>query len=148
MLPELVLRVRHAIYRTFAEGGLPLSAVIAGTLNLPLDEVRLAYRRLHDAHAVVLDPHTHEVWMARPFSAVPTPHKVTSGNRAWFANCAWDLFGIPPLLELPGARADSRCGDCDTPIVYRVDGGRLLDAHGVAHFALPAARWWDDIGYT
>ena len=147
MLSELVLRVRHAIYRTLAEGGVPLSVTLADKLNLPLDDVRLAYTRLHEAHAIVLDPTTREVWMALPFSAVPTPHRVTSGERAWFANCAWDAFGIPLLLGV-AARVDSRCGDCDAPIVYRVEGERLLEAHGVAHFAVPASQWWHDIGHT
>jgi hypothetical protein len=30
----------------------------------------------------------------------------------------------------------------------RVEGGELGEGDGVAHFAVPAARWWDDIGFT
>ena len=75
--------------------------------------------------------------MALPFSAVPTPHRVTSGARSWYANCAWDAFGIPSLIK-GEARIESACGDCDAPIVYRVERGRIVDAHGVAHFAVPA----------
>lgn len=147
MLSELVLRVRQAIYRTFAEGGVPRSAALSAQLKIPLEDIKLAYQRLDEAHAIVLDQRTQEVWMALPFSAVPTPHRVTSGERAWYANCAWDAFGIPALIK-GEARIESACGDCDAPIVYRVERGRLLDAHGVAHFVVPAARWWDDIGYT
>ena len=147
MLSELVLRVRQAIYRTFAEGGVPRSAALSAQLKIPLEDIKLAYQRLDEAHAIVLDQRTQEVWMALPFSAVPTPHRVTSGERAWYANCAWDAFGIPALIR-GEARIESACGDCDAPIVYRVERGRLLDAHGVAHFVVPAARWWDDIGYT
>ena len=147
MLSDLVLRVRYTVYRTLAEGGTPLSATIASKLHMPVDEVREAYRRLHEAHALVLDPHSHEVWMALPFSAVPTPFRVESGDRSWFANCAWDMFGIPVLMHRD-ARASTTCEDCDAPIVYRIEGGQLLDAHGVVHFAVPAAKWWDDIGFT
>jgi hypothetical protein len=147
MLSELVLRVRHAVYRTFAEGGIPLSASLATQLHLPPEDVRDAYERLHEAHALVLDPHSREVWMALPFSAVPTPFRVDGGDRSWFANCAWDMFGIPALLH-GDARADTTCQDCDAPIVYRIEGGRLLDAHGIVHFAVPAHRWWEDIGFT
>jgi hypothetical protein len=147
MLSELALRVRHAIYRTFAEGGVPRSAALSAQLNVPIDEIKAAYQTLDEARAIVLDGRTHEVWMALPFSAVPTPHRVTSGSRAWYANCAWDAFGIPALVK-GEMRIDSACGDCDAPIVYRVERGRILDAHGVAHFAVPAARWWDNIGYT
>ena len=46
MLSELVLRVRHAIYRTFAEGGVPRSAALSAQLNIPLDDIKLAYQRL------------------------------------------------------------------------------------------------------
>ena len=147
MLPEPLRRVRHAIYRTFTEGGVPRAAALSTQLQLPVEDIKLAYQRLDDARAIVLDRRTKEVWMALPFSAVPTPHRVTSGGRSWYANCAWDAFGIPALIK-GDARIESACGDCDAPIVYRVERGRLLDAHGVAHFVVPAARWWDDIGYT
>jgi hypothetical protein len=26
--------------------------------------------------------------------------------------------------------------------------GSELEAEGVAHFAVPAGQWWDDIGFT
>jgi Alkylmercury lyase len=147
MLSELDFRVRHAIYRTFAEGGIPLSATLANTLGLPLDDIRHAYARLHEAHALVLDPQTSEVRMALPFSAVATPHRVICGDRSWFANCAWDAFAIPPLMQCK-ARVESACADCDMPMAYQIEGDDLRDAHGVVHFAVPAARWWDDIGFT
>ena len=140
-------RVRHAIYKTFAEGGIPLSATLAHQLHLTQDDVRTAMERLHAAHAIVLDARTREVWMALPFSAVPTPFLVEGGGRSWFANCAWDAFGIPLLLGVD-AVITTACQDCDGPIVYRVEGGRLADAHGVVHFAVPAVKRWDNIGFT
>lgn len=147
MLSELDLRVRHAIYRTFAEGAVPRAAALSTQLNIPIDEIKAAYQRLHAERAIVLDERTREVWMALPFSAVPTPHRVISGKRSWYANCAWDAFGIPAVIKAE-ARIESACGDCDAPILYRVERGRVHDAHGVAHFAVPAARWWHNIGYT
>jgi hypothetical protein len=147
ILSELSLRVRHAVYQTFADGGIPLSAAIANRLAIPFGEVRAAYARLHEAHALVLDPQSGEVRMALPFSAVPTSHRVISGDRTWFANCAWDAFGIPALMNCD-ARCESVCADCDLPIVYRVEQGTLLDSHGVVHFAVRASQWWDDIGFT
>ena len=83
MLSEPLRRVRHAIYRTFADGGVPRAAALSTQLQLPVEDIKLAYQRLHDAHAIVLDHRTTEVWMALPFSAVPTPHRVTSGGRSW-----------------------------------------------------------------
>jgi hypothetical protein len=141
-------RIRHAIYKIFAEGGIPLSATIAHQLHISIDIVRAAMERLHAAHAIVLDPRTREVWMALPFSSVPTPFMVKGiGARSWYANCAWDAFGIPILLGVDAVIATT-CQDCDGPIVYRVEGGRLVDAHGVVHFGVPAAKWWDNIGFT
>jgi hypothetical protein len=140
-------RIRHAIYKTFAEGGIPLSAALSRKLQVPVEEVQGAMARLHAQHAIVLDPRSREPWMALPFSSVPTPFKVEGGGRSWFANCAWDAFGIPVLVGVD-AVISTTCQDCDGPIVYRVEGGRLADAHGVVHFAVPAAQWWDNIGFT
>jgi hypothetical protein len=147
MLPELALRVRHAIYRTFAEGGVPRSAALSAQLEIPIDEIKASYQRLHEARAIVIDDRTKEVWMALPFSAVPTPHRVTSADRSWFANCAWDAFAIPLLLACD-AEIDSICADCDAALVYRIEQGRLTNPHGVVHFAVPAAKWWNDIVFT
>jgi hypothetical protein len=141
-------RIRHAIYKIFAEGGIPLSANISRQLHLPIEHVRGALERLHASHAIVLDSRTREVSMALPFSSVPTDFAVKGiGNRSWFANCAWDAFGIPILLGVDAVIATT-CLDCRGPIVYRVEGGRLVDAHGVVHFGVPAAKWWDNIGFT
>jgi hypothetical protein len=140
-------RIRHAIYKTFAEGGIPRTATLCHQLRMPEEEVRDGMERLHTAHAIVLDPRTREPWMALPFSSVPTPFAVEGGGRSWFASCAWDAFGIPILVGVD-AVISTACQDCDGRIVYRVEGGRLVDAHGVVHFAVPAAKWWDDIGFT
>jgi hypothetical protein len=147
MLSELERRVRHAVYQTFAEGGIPLSRTLAHSLKVSRPAILRAYDRLDDAHALVLDRRSYEVCMALPFSAVPTPHRVISGERAWFANCAWDAFGIPALMNCD-ARCESICPDCDAPLVYRVEQGQLADPHGVAHFAVRAVNWWDDIRFT
>jgi hypothetical protein len=140
-------RIRHAIYKTFAEGGIPLSAALSRQLQVPIEEVQSAMERLDAQHAIVLDPRTRETMMALPFSSAPTPFKVEGGGRSWFANCAWDAFGLPILVGVD-AVITTTCQDCDGPIVYRVEEGTLVDARGVVHFAVPAANWWDNIGFT
>ena len=146
-LQEIDYRIRYAIYATFAEGGVPLSAILSAKLRIPSDELRDAYDRLHRARAIVLDPHTHEVWMALPFSAKPTAFRVLGENREWYACCAWDAFGVPILVGCD-AVVTTTCPDCNGPIVYRVEHKQLADAHGVVHFAVPASKWWDNIGFT
>lgn len=34
-----------------------------------------------------------------PFSAVPTEFRVLVGDRAMWANCAWDAFGVAAALD-------------------------------------------------
>ena len=83
--------------------------------------------------------------MANPFSAVPTPYRVDAGRR-WFANCAWDAFGICAALHVDG-RVETTCADCGETITSRSAGGPD-DESLVFHCLVPAARWWDDIVFT
>lgn len=110
------------------------------------DEVRDAWRRLHDAHALVLDGDG-AIRMANPFSAVPTPYRVEAAARSWYANCAWDAFGICAALHVDG-RIDATCPDCGEPIAVEVRDERPDDESLVFHCLVPAAQWWDDIVFT
>jgi hypothetical protein len=80
--------------------------------------------------------------------------RVQVGDRSYYANCIWDALGIPAMLAGAGRSADARietqCTDCSAPLGLAVDAGRLTtDVAGtVAHFAVPAARWWADIVFT
>ena len=97
------LDVRRHVYSSFARDGRPpTSAETATALGVDQADVDSSYRRLHDAHALVLHPGTTEVWMANPFSAIETPHVVESGGRSWYGNCAWDGLAIPAALHADG----------------------------------------------
>src|SRR5688500_17617404 len=92
------IEVRNATYRQFAElGRAPTADEVGATVGAETDRVRASWRRLHDAHALVLDGNG-EIRMANPFSAVPTAYRVDAASRSWFANCAWDAFGIGVVL--------------------------------------------------
>jgi hypothetical protein len=45
------------------------------------------------------------------------------------------------------ADIDARCGWSDEPIACGVTAGRAY-GDGVIHLLVPAAHFWDDIGYT
>ena len=105
------------------------------------------WRELHEAHALVLNPGTDELRMANPFSAVPTAYRVHARGRWWYANCAWDAFGIPAALAADG-RIESSCPDCGEPYAVEVTSGELDRADLLFHCLVPAAHWWDDIGFT
>lgn len=148
-MDEIDLRIRNEVYASFvATGCAPAPAEVAAALGLGTEEVASTYRRLHDAHALVLEPGTTAIRMLNPFSAVETPHRVEAGGRTWFANCAWDALGIPAALHADG-RIASRCPDCGDELELEVAGGELVrGAELLAHFVVPARRWWEDIGFT
>lgn len=89
------LKIRYQIYRFIAERcRVPTDQEIASLLNVAKDEVRSSFHRLHARHMIFLEPGGDTIRMANPFSAVPTRYKVRSEKKQWWANCAWDAFGI------------------------------------------------------
>ena len=148
-MDELDLRIRNHLYGSFVStGNAPTPAQTASELDLSEGEAQDAYRRLHDAHALVLHPGTTGIRMLNPFSAVETPHRVEAGGSSWFANCAWDALGIPAALHVDGV-VRSACADCGEPLELEVREGTLVrGADLLVHFVVPARRWWDDIAFT
>jgi len=139
------VRIRNHVYRRFVElGRAPTFAELRDELE---DEVQTALRRLHDAHALVLEPDRTEIRMANPFSAVPTAYRVEAGGRSWYGNCVWDAFGIPAALEVDG-HVSTTCADCGEALEVDIVERRPRPSDLVAHILLPARRWWDDIVFT
>lgn len=147
MTPE-DLRLRNATYRQFVElGRAPTAAEMADHLGVPLAEVVGGWRRLHDQHALVLDESREALLMANPFSAVPTRYRVEAAGRSWFANCAWDAFGVCDVLGGDG-RIETVCLDCDEPLAVEVRRSAAVEEDLVFHCLVPARQWWDDITFT
>ena len=141
------LEARNATYRRFVElGRAPTADEVGAAIGADTDWVRASWRRLHDAHALVLDANG-DIRMANPFSAVPTEYRVDAAGRSWFANCAWDAFGIGVVLG-GDIVIHTACPDCAEPIDLAVHERRPEDASLVFHVLVPAAEWWADIGYT
>lgn len=147
-MAELDNQVRVAIYERFVDEGKPPSAAeVAEALSIRTEEAEGAFRRLEEAHVIVLMPGTLEVWMAPPLSAVPTPFEVETPRGDHWGNCIWDGLGIVSMLGGDGI-VETKCPDCEEPMTLRVENYELVDSDGVAHFAVPAARWWENIGFT
>jgi Alkylmercury lyase len=141
-------RVRLHLYERFAADGRPPTvAETAEALGEGEGEIAEAYRRLEQSHVIVLAPGTLDVWMANPLSAVPTPFRVETEKGGYFGNCVWDAFGIPAMLGVD-ARVETVCPDCGERLTFSVRDGELEPADAIAHFAVPAARWWENIAYT
>lgn len=137
------LELRNLTYGLVARlGRVPLAQEAADAAGVSRDELVGSWRRLHDAHALVLDGD--EVRMANPFSGVQTPHRVEADGRSWYASCAWDAFGVCVVLQTDG-RIETSCPDCGEPIVVEVRDRRPDDESLLFHCLVPAARWWDDI---
>jgi hypothetical protein len=110
-------------------------------------EVRAAYQRLGEGHAILLDGSGEALWRIAPFSAVPTDFAVEVSGRNYFANCAWDALGICAALHADGV-IHASCGCCRSPMELVVRGGRLETAEGIVHIAVPAKDWYQDITFT
>lgn len=145
---DLDSRVRLEVYRHFVRFGLaPTAGDLGDELGASPSAIADSFERLAAAHVLVLDPATRGLWMAMPFSAVPTSFRVTTPSGEWWANCAWDALGISAMLQAP-AEITATCAGCGDPPPVRTTGRALSAGTGVVHFAVPAASWWDDIGFT
>jgi len=147
-MDERDLELRNLSYGLFVDRvRAPSAAEVAGEGGWSRDEVAAGWRRLHDEHALVLNKAGDELRMLNPFSAVPTAYRVLAGGRSWYANCAWDAFGVCAALHADG-RIETSCPDCGEPISVEVRDERPDAETLVFHCLVPAARWWDDIGFT
>ncbi len=141
--------VRLWIYRHFVEHGrAPSLDDIGNALHLTPADVTAALRRLaHDADALVLLPDSPYLWMAEPFSAVPTGYRVESGAQTWWGNCIWDALAILALVDADG-RVEARCLQSATELLVSVVDGAPAPSDAIVHFLVPASDWWRSIGFT
>ena len=150
-MPELDLdvQVKLAIYEITAEtGSVPTSSRVSRKINIEQNEVLAAFRRLHAKRLLLPEPSDpHRIRMAPPFSGVPTRFPVEANGKHYYANCVWDAYGIAAALHCD---AISRASDGHTgePLTLEVKNGEPILKSYVAHFAVPAAHWWDDLIFT
>lgn len=142
--------LRIFVYDFLLETGRPPTlADISRRFDVPEERARDTMRSLRAGKTLLAHPDTGEVWMAGPFAGEPTPYRVTGPRVAWFANCAWDMLGIP-VVAGESVDIEAECGDCGEPIRLHVDthSGPEADADALVHILVPARQWYDDIGYT
>jgi ribonuclease HI len=143
---ELERHVRLFVYRHFIDTTkAPDVKAIAASVGARELEVIGALHKLADMRALVLAPATTTIWMAHPFSAVPTAYPVHARGRTYFANCAWDAAGVLSLLGDGETR--TRCDECGADLTLTVRD-RQLAGEGVVHFAVPPRRFWENVAFT
>ena len=112
------------------------------------EEVRAAFARLYAKRVLVIEPgDPTRIRMAPPFSGIPTGFPVQVRGKNYYANCVWDAFGIPAALHAD-AVISAEDGFTGAPLTLEIRDGRPLPQPYVGHFAVPAARWWEDIVFT
>jgi hypothetical protein len=70
-----------------------------------------------------------------------------ASDRWWYANCAWDAFGILGALDVHG-RVESSCPDCGERYTIEVRAAAIDRSDLLFHCLVAAAHWWDDIVFT
>jgi len=148
MNESLLWQIRHFVYNHFVDTTLPPSVdETAAHFNISTEEASEYYKELHNRHAFFLEPETLTVRMAWPFSATPTDFKVHANARTYYANCAWDMLGIPALLKCD-AVMDTKFTESNEPIRLEVKNGKVTNSELLVHFPLPFSRWYDDLVFT
>jgi hypothetical protein len=145
---EFDLDLRTAVYRHFATTGQsPTIEAMRDVVGATSEEVTDGYRRLYAKRMLVPTGDFASIRMAPPFSGVPTQHRVTVHGKEYFANCAWDAFGVVSAL---GGTGDvlSRCEQTLEPLVLHLTPDGPSSSGWRFHCVVPAADWWNDIVFT
>jgi hypothetical protein len=155
---SLLWQIRHFVYNHFADTTHPPSVEeTAQHFNISTEEASEYYKELHNRHASFLEPETLTVRMANPFSGIPTDFKVHADGKTYFANCAWDMLGIPAALHTD-AVIEAVCTESNEKVQIKIKDGQITnpqstsdrstDSQLLIHFPLPFARWYDDLVFT
>lgn len=96
---------------------------------------------------ILVHPESGEIWMAGPFSGAKTDYQAVAGDRSWWANCAWDMLGIPMVLNAV-VQVQAKCTDCGSPMTIDCSPSHPPTVDAVVHFLVPARRWYEDIAFT
>jgi hypothetical protein len=140
--------IRAFVYQHFAETARPaLVDETASRFDLTHEQAASAYKELHQRHAFFLEPGTHNIRMANPFSAVETDFKVYAGGKTYFANCAWDSLGIPAALHA-GAEIQAACAQSGEIIRLTVSRQQVQASGALVHFLIPFKNWYNDLTFT
>ena len=156
---SLLWQVRHFVYNHFVDTTRsPTVDETARHFNIGLEEASELYKELHNRHAFFLEPETLTIRMANPFSGIPTDFRVQANGKTYYANCAWDMFGIPATLHAD-AIIETVCTESNESVQLEIKNGKIAPAAVLGggdaasstllvHFPLPFARWYDDLVFT
>ncbi|MFN8414264.1 MAG: organomercurial lyase [Anaerolineales bacterium] len=140
--------VRAFVYQHFADTTrAPSIEEAARNFNISNEEAGEIYKELNNRHAFFLEPESLTIRMANPFSEIPTDFIVHANGKTYFANCAWDMLGIPAALHCD-AVIDAVFTESNKTVQLEIRDGKVTNSEYLVHFPLPFARWYDDLVFT
>ncbi len=145
---SLSLAIRTFVYQAFVhETKPPTIEQTAAAFGLTWLQTKEIFMELHQNHLFFLEPDGESIRMANPFSAIPTQFVVESNGRTYWANCAWDMLGVPAALH-KDAKIRATFEDTGENTEITVQDGVVYHQGGFVHFPLPVRQWYDDLIYT
>lgn len=146
---DLIWKVRLFVYEWFVETTrAPSVDDIAERFAITPQAAGQALSSLHDRHALFLEPGAAVIRFANPFSGIPTPFTVKVGGKSYWANCAWDCFGVAAALQASEAAITSICARSGVALHLGVTRGRPSSDGEIVHFLVPFREWYDDLIHT
>jgi hypothetical protein len=147
MMTDDALRI-HIYDRLVAFGRAPSAREIGAHFDITTEDAHERLAALRIGKTAVINPQTREIWMAGPFAAGESAYRLSDGKNTWWANCAWDMFGVANIVGRP-MMAETHCPDCGERIAIECHPDHPpVECQAVVHFLVPAKRWYDDIGFT
>lgn len=148
MNETLLWQIRHFVYQQFADTTLSRSVdVTAAHFSISTEEATEYYKELHNRHAFFIELETLTVRMANPFSGIPTDFKVLANGKTYYANCAWDMLGVPAALHMD-AVIEAKITESNEFVKLEVKDGKVTNDELLVHFPLPFSHWYDDLVFT
>jgi hypothetical protein len=172
----IIWQIRHFVYSHLVDTAHPPTAAdTAMHFNISTEDAGAYYKELHNRHAFFLNLDTLAIRMANPFSGIPTDFKVHANGNTYFANCAWDMLGIPAALHTD-AVIEAKFTESNETVQLEVKNGKIIvknvtlsDSEGslplksetlrsqrplpqsdmlLVHFPLSFSHWYDDLVFT
>jgi hypothetical protein len=140
--------LRRYVYTELVVSGAPPKAMEIGQrFSVSEDAAKQALATLKIGKTIYVSPRTGEIAMCGPFSALRTSYQVSRDDTRWYANCAWDMLGIPFIIA-GDVRIEASCGDCGESILIDASATRAPTLDAVVHFLTPARDWYKDLEFT
>jgi hypothetical protein len=145
---DLIWAVRAFVYQYLAETThAPSVADVAAHFQLSDEEASGLFDELNARHAFFLEPGTHDIRIANPFSAIPTDFVVQARGHAYYANCAWDSLGVAAALHSDATIRATYAKD-DAPLTLAIRDGQVTHPEAVVHLLVPFREWYKDMVFT